>query len=718
MSWRVVPTCAAVLASSLLLPAAGWSAVPRTGNTFSPRDGAELVEAASAISTEGRTNAGFRAVIQLAAREYAVSQTVVLTSLAAPTVAGPAEGRAVVTNSGAPIPLLRVSSAQTPTAGGISGVDFVLKASGQTSTTLSVVDLQRGSLLRDASVTVPASTSTSKATAVRLSPSAVPPSPAPAPAPTPAVMQDVRVQSAATEAPGVRASNGSQVLDSTITGGTSPLEVVGDASGTTLGNVTVDSTTVTSPGTSAAVPVVKVRGGGNALRAVLWSSVVDGSSGAGQLVDVTGPSAASGSLTVDLGQTTLSGAASSIGLRVRPGAGTSPLTVRARGLLSLGSQVAAVNCAGSVSAQTNVTVSGVYRVGGNTAETGCDLVETERRIGALEWRDEAAGDLRPVWDSPLVDAVSDAAVPAPAGERDLMGGARFVQVGQGLPGDIGALEYQLTPPEDVSANFLTLGNRGLTALVGEGFDPDPLEEARLRFQWTLADGTKIDGPVVLHRFASDAAQQVKLAVSDVTGVTVLRTITVEPAIRLGEAPTDSNDGEPPLPVPPVVEPPGPAPVVVPPFLPQAVVIPQQPAAAPVVLQTAQPPIDPSLKQDFPPIIKKVTAGSRRVLTSRRTNPKYASARRGEAEFLIETWRESEMALEVSNVVEGQGLTVGLPVATVPLRPFKGRKTLRVGAKIGNRKLRPGLYQMTIAATPRPGAVPERVPFYVRVLRAR
>ena len=44
--------------------------------------------------------------------------------------------------------------------------------------------------------------------------------------------------------------------------------------------------------------------------------------------------------------------------------------------------------------------------------------------------------------------------------------------------------------------------------------------------------------------------------------------------------------------------------------------------------------------------------------------------------------------------------------------------LRVGAKVAKAKLKPGLYQMTIAAWPRPGAVPERVSHFVRVLRAR
>lgn len=694
---------AAVAAFSLLLPMSAWSAVPRTGNTFSPRTGAELLEAADAISSEGRTNAAFKGVIELSDAEYAVSRTVVLTSLSPALVVGPESGRARITNSGTPTTLLRFSSQQAPgDDAGVRGVDFTLK--GSTSNTVIALDLQRGSAVRDSSVSVPSTIS--KATAVRLSPSQGTASSA-----TSAILEHVEVTSAATEAAAVRVTNGGQVLDSTITGGAPPLDLAGDTSGTDLGDIVVDASTLTTQGSGAGVPVVRLRGGGTHLRAVIWSTVIDGMSGAGKLIDIGGPSLSSGALETDIGQVSLRGGSPSVGVWVRPGAGTSPLRVGLRGLLVLGSQLA-VDCTGTASAKSAVTVTGVYRPGTNNPGSSCDFVESGQRTGPLVWRDEAAGDLRPVWNSPLVDAVPDFGVPAPAGQYDRAGGQRFVQVKSGAtPGDIGALEYQLTPPQDVAAEYLTLGNRGLTALLGDGVDPDEQEQSSLAFQWTLPDGTTFDSPVALVRFSTPDPQQVKLAVIDVTGVTVFRTITVQPNYRPDQPATDSNDpddpgdsGDPgtqPDPGQPL-QPSNPGPIV----------------SQPVLGGNDAPGsgIDPSLKQDFPAILKRVRATKRRVFTSRRAQPEYASARRGEAEIVIETWRKSEMALEVTPILEGTGMAAGLPLASVDLKPFKGRKTLRIGGKVGSRKLRPGLYEMAITATPRPGAVPERAPFYVRVVR--
>lgn len=700
MSWRAVPTSAAVATLLLLVPATAWSAVPRTGNTFAPRNGAELLEAADAISSEGRTNAAFRGVIELQDAEYAVSRTVVLTSLYPAALVRPASGRARITNSGAPITLLRYSSQQAvPADAGVRGVDFTLK--GTTANTVIAVDLQRGSAVRDSSISVP--TAGSKATAVRLSPSQGTATPA-----SSAVIERVDVVSGTADAPAVRVSNGGQILDSTVTGGAPPVEIIGDASGSDLGHAVVDASTVRTQGTTAAVPAIRVRGGGNSLRAVVWSTVVDGTAGASPLIDVAGPTATTGALQADIGQVSLRGAQSSIGVRVRPGVGTSPLRVDVRGLLSLGSPLA-VDCMGSANARSTVTVTGVYRSGSNNQGTSCDFVESGLRTGALVWRDEASGDLRPVWNSPLVDAVQEGVVPPPAAQHDRSGGQRFVSVrSSATPGDIGALEYQLTPPQNVVAEYVTLGNRGLTALVGEGFDPDEQEQAKLTYRWTLPDGTTFDRPVELVRFSSSAPQQVKLAVIDVTGVTVFRTITVQPNVRLDQPPTDSNDPEDPgtLPEPGQPQPSDPAPEA---LFPQS-------SGGGSGAPTTSSGIDPSLKQDYPPILKQVRATKRRVLTSRRQQPEYATARRGEAEIIIETWRKSEMALEVTPILEGTGMAAGLPLASVPLKPFKGRKTLRVGGKVGKKKLRPGLYEMAISATPRPGAVPERARFYVRVIR--
>lgn len=704
MRWRAVPTSAAVAAVLLLVPEAAWSAVPRTGNTFAPRDGAELLEAADAISTEGRTNAAFRGVIELANADYVVSRPVVLTSLYPAAVVGPSSGRARISNSGAPITLLRYSSQQAvPADAGVRGVDFTLK--GTTANTVIALDLQRGSAVRDSSVAVP--TAGSKATAVRLSPAQGTATPA-----TAAVIERVDVVSGTADAPAVRVSNGGQVLDSTVSGGAPPIEIAGDASGSDLGNAVVDASTVRTQGTTAAVPAIRVRGGGNSLRAVVWSTVVDGTAGASPLIDVAGPTATTGALQADIGQVSLRGAQSSIGVRVRAGVGSAPLRADVRGLLSLGSSLA-VDCMGSASAKSMVTVAGVYRSGSNNQGTSCDFVESGLRTGALVWRDEASGDLRPVWNSPLVDAVQEGLVSPPAAQHDRAGGQRFVPVrSSATPGDIGALEYQLTPPQNVVAEYLTLGNRGLTALIGEGFDPDEQEQAKLTYQWTLPDGTVLDRPVELVRFSSAAPQQVKLAVIDVTGVAVFRTITVQPNVRLDQPPTDTNDpedpGTPPVPGQPQQEPdPG-----------LGSLFPQSSSGggATGAQATSSSGIDPSLKQVYPPILKRVRATKRRVLTSRRRQPEYATARRGEAEIVIETWRKSEMALEVTPILEGTGMAAGLPLATVPLKPFKGRKTLRIGGKVGKKKLKPGLYEMAISATPRPGAVPERARFYVRVIR--
>lgn len=713
VSWRAVPTTAAVVATLLSTATTARAATV----TFTPSTGAELVTAANTITNAGRADATYRGVIKLSAKEYVISSTVVLSTKALATIEGPEDGRATITTSGTsePFTLLRLSSETPSSDAGLRNVDLTLKRNATTAMASGVVvaDLQRGAVVRDSTVTVPATAS--KATAVRLSAGL---GITPVTTPAPAVARSVVVESSATEAPGVRLTNGGQLLDSTVRGGAAPVELASDTTGSDLGPAVVDASTIVTRGTSAAVPAVRVRGGAVRFRPVLWSTSIDGTAtDAGRIVDVLGPTSAAGALEPSLGQLSLRGAEASVGLWVRPGVGSNPLPVAARGILSLGSKIA-VDCTGSTTAATTVTVTGVYRTGSKVQGNGCSLPESGLRTGPLAWRDEAGGDLRPVWDSPLVDAVPDFGVPQPAGEHDLAGGQRFVTIASGsTPGDIGALEYQLTPPENVAADFIPLGNRGLTVLRGEGTDPDPLEEASLSFLWTLPNGVEVKGPVALQRFETTDPQVVRLTVTDVTGVTVRRTITVTPVIRLDEPPTDSNDPDDPV-VPPT-SPTTPDPDTDPgPVTPIFGGIGQgllgggaQGGSGPT-----KPYIDPALKQDYPPILKNVRATKRRVLTSRQKQPEYASARRGEAEIIIETWRRSEMTLEVTRILEGTGIEAGLPLATATLRPFKGRKTLRIGAKVGKRKLKPGLYQMTIAASPAPGAVSERKPFFVRVIR--
>lgn len=149
-----------------------------------------------------------------------------------------------------------------------------------------------------------------------------------------------------------------------------------------------------------------------------------------------------------------------------------------------------------------------------------------------------AGDWHLRFDSPLVDAGTPGALGVGESTADLDGLPRLV----GGRRDVGAFEYQRRAP------VVTAGASAATAVAGEALtftgtasDADP-GDVVTAYQWTFDDGAVVPaGAVTAHAFATAGPHVATLTARDSAGVTGSATVTV----IVGEAPPTAG---PPAPV--------------------------------------------------------------------------------------------------------------------------------------------------------------------------
>jgi PKD repeat protein len=127
--------------------------------------------------------------------------------------------------------------------------------------------------------------------------------------------------------------------------------------------------------------------------------------------------------------------------------------------------------------------------------------------------DMAGGDLRPRWDSPLVDTgnpVLDDGEPT----ADLAGGARTVNGRT----DIGAYEYgRHTPTISASATPLSVLTGEPVTFTAGAADADPHEPATVT--WTFDDGATATGVLATHAFATPGTHTATATTTDPVGLT-------------------------------------------------------------------------------------------------------------------------------------------------------------------------------------------------------
>lgn len=123
------------------------------------------------------------------------------------------------------------------------------------------------------------------------------------------------------------------------------------------------------------------------------------------------------------------------------------------------------------------------------------------------------GDLRPSWDSPLVDTGD----PVPGGGEpmaDLAGGDRTVN---GVT-DIGAYEYGRHTPAITAAATPTAVLTGQGVLF-KAFVTDDDQYELPAITWTFDDGTTASGDTVTHSFSTPGSHRATVTATDPTGLT-------------------------------------------------------------------------------------------------------------------------------------------------------------------------------------------------------
>jgi hypothetical protein len=135
--------------------------------------------------------------------------------------------------------------------------------------------------------------------------------------------------------------------------------------------------------------------------------------------------------------------------------------------------------------------------------------------------DPSAGDYRLQWNSPAVDSGDPAAVGLLESPTDLDGGPRIVNARR----DLGALEYQRTPPTaSVSANVTAAAARHAIRFDGsKSSDPDG---DTLTYAWRADDGATGTGTGFTHAFTKAGSHTVTLTVTDPIGLAATASATV------------------------------------------------------------------------------------------------------------------------------------------------------------------------------------------------
>lgn len=159
-------------------------------------------------------------------------------------------------------------------------------------------------------------------------------------------------------------------------------------------------------------------------------------------------------------------------------------------------------------------------VNGGTAHHDLDLTST-----APGFLDEANGDIRLLWSSPLVDAGDPTLTAGPG--TDIAGVPRLRDGnGDGTPvRDIGAIEYQhVAPTITTAATPTTAGTDQEIAFSALVLDGDAGEVPAVT--WSFDDGTTATGTTTSHAFATGGDHTATATARDPSGLTTSSTVTV------------------------------------------------------------------------------------------------------------------------------------------------------------------------------------------------
>lgn len=691
----------ALLAAMPVVPAA--AAVPREGNKFSPRNGAELEEALATIAAEA--SPWELKTVQLADTTYEVASTLVIDNVTAPAhLQRPAEGTATITDTGTPHTLLKIRGEDDAINRSLSP-DFDpwlrLQPSGAATAAFPLVHLESGGQAIGLDVRVPATTP--NVTAVQLGA-------------FPAVLVDSIVSTAATGAPALRMTSGSE-LDGSIVAGGAPTVSIGQDGPKLQSDVALIRGSELYGTDRSSGPVVQATAAGVPLQATLVSTIVAGDTTA-PLVSLPGSTIRSGRLRALLQNVTLSGPESSAGVQVSRGVANAAAQVVIRASLFLDAE-RAVHCVD----QGAITLADSFREGAIDAAQACSVAETGRLTGELRLRDRESGDLRPRWNSALVDASpvpehgddQMAFVANPWLNYDASGLYRQsrgpgIDYYTGTALDAGALEYQWTAPKIALYEWVPVGNRGLVWLVAQGSDENEDEEAGLTFRWTFPDGTTATGPDAEYRFPSTqrGGHGIQLTVRDPSGLSVEASRWVTPWWAPSEPATDDPSYEPPEPVY------GPWPE----FdeederpLPSTPAAPSAPGpVTPRPTTPARPtPWRPAVKR--PPTLLSLELDRKLISRSARRPSGPGATKQIEGKLRIELTRDAQVAVTAASLAKGVATPV--PGASISFPAKKGFRTVRLTTRFGTARLKRGLLRLTITA-PGPDGQTEQQTVVVRV----
>lgn len=658
---------AAILSLALTLGAAPASAaVPREGNTFKPRNGEELLEAADAISAEFTDEqAGNSVRIALAPIEYAVDRPVVLDPSDSVNVyLEPGDDQVdapapVITHGGTPGPLLVLDTGtQQSTVRG-----FELRGRGTSLAAFPLVEVRHG-ILRLVDIEVPASMPNVVGVALR------PGGGTSQPTGWAAQFWESTVVSDAS-APAVELSTHTAASSVDVYGGDPAVDFVG-------GPGTLDASLHNGwleAGESTRA-LVRLRPGAGA-GAQVDSSVLRGDGPLLEaMIDVGGTANA---LTPHrwLHHLTIDAPRHVPALRVAEG------VVHTPGTVYLGSSDV-VECSGTPSSPADIRLHEFYATGSvGSPGQHCSVAAQGQVHGVLALVDRSNGDYRPTFDSALVGAGREGGWPELfRSGHDVYGGQRNV-----FRMDLGAAEYQGNPPEIVEIEQEQLDSNGLLRLSAEALDIDPVETERLTYEWRVgsspwnASPVIGYGPTVEYRFPQlTGSRRVRLVVTDPAGWADAETVLALPNF-------DVAGGDTPTPAPP--------PSSLLPFTP-----------------------NPPSSKPKPTTVSAKLLRSRIAASSHRRKLRLGAAAKGEGALEITSNRPVRLFVSAWKVrgkgakakrtpVVGARSSVAIGVADLAA-PVK----LALPARLGKVRLKPGLYELRIkrgsATGPAVGTVRVRV----------
>jgi hypothetical protein len=218
--------------------------------------------------------------------------------------------------------------------------------------------------------------------------------------------------------------------------------------------------------------------------------------------------------------TTVGGDASSTGASVQSdGANSATLTLKESVIRQPGT--ALQRSTAGAAAATLTADHNDYHPSATVLESGAGVLsDTNRRTDDPRFLDEAGGDLRLRFDSPMIDAGDPAdSLGVSESATDRNGGARIVDGdGNGAPvRDLGAHEYQRRPPAVTAAATPAAAVPGSPfSWTAAAVDPDG---DPLTFGWAWDDGVTAAGGTASHGFLSLGQHTGTVTAHDATGLT-------------------------------------------------------------------------------------------------------------------------------------------------------------------------------------------------------